>query len=172
MLLFISCPAITYIAHVSAVPTCLLLHCYPHQERLFACIPVHHPEMMWICQVLICVCDYKGFLSMHIFKINTATGVSELFCASPLGWIWSVLSTVREIPSCSWGETNIKTSLYFCYCEAVLHLVFWHKYAAKSLWLCRLLMQPGLVRPPQHPGVISVLVFIMIRREALPLLWG
>lgn len=70
---------------------------------------------------------------MYTFKINTAVGVSELFCTSPLGWIWSVLSTVEEIPSCSCGERNIKTSLYFCYCEAVLHLGFWHKRAAHSL---------------------------------------
>lgn len=139
---------------------------------IFACIPVHLPEMLWICQVLICVCDYKAFLSMHIFKINTAVGVSELFFTSPLGWIWSILSRVEEIPSCSWGERNIKTSLYFCYCEAVLHPEFWHKCAVRSLWLSRLLTQPRLPRSLHPPGVISALVFIMILTEALSLLWG
>lgn len=126
--------------------------------------------MLWICQVLICVCDCKASLSMHIFKINTAIGVSELFCPSPLLWIWSVLSRVEEIPGCSWGERNIKTSLYFCYCEAVLHLGSWHKRAVLSPWLPRLLMQPRLVTCLHPPGAISALFFIMLLIEALPLL--
>lgn len=107
---------------------------------------------------------------MHIFKINTAAGVSELFCPSPLLWIWSVLSRVEEIPGCSWGERDIKTSLYFCYCEAVLHLGFWHKCAALSPRLPRLPTQPRLATCLHPPGLISASFFIVLLIEALPLL--
>lgn len=142
----------------------------PLPGDISAFLPVHLPEMLWICQVLICVCDYKAFLSMHIFKINTAVGVSELFCPSPLLWIWSVLSRVEEIPGCSWGERNIKTSLYLCYCEAVPHRGFWHKCVVLSPWLPRLPTQPRLVTCLHPPGVISPSLFIMLLIEALPLL--
>jgi len=74
-LLFISCPAITCIAHVLAVSVCLLTYCYPYQDT---------------------------FLLVFLYpfqKSYKSVRFSELFCTSTLEWIWSILSMVEEIPS-------------------------------------------------------------------------
>lgn len=131
-------------AVVHLMPSSNILHVYQQLLHTYLCTTLptrrHFCLYSWTSSINavnlsgndLCF-DYKAFLSMHIFKINTAVDVSELFCISTLGCIWSVLSMTEEIPSHRWEVRNIKTSLYCCYCKAVLHLGLWLKCAAHRL---------------------------------------